>query len=483
MKKIFILISLSAFLSCSKVDTLDTVKQTDITDAVAFQTPERTLQQVLGMYAGVKAGNFYGGRYLVYNDIRGEEFINETNNQVTNTNTWAFSVSSTTNEVQNLWSAAYGAINRCNVVIKGIESSPISPALKVQYKAEALFLRALSHYSLVTLYAKPYTDGNGSNLGIPLRLEAISTPDKNVLARSTVAQVYAQVIRDLNDAEAGLLNVNASAYDNTTRAHKNTAIALKTRVYLSMGDYPNVITESNKIASQAVAPFSATTGVNNKLSATLAPVFAAGAITTENLFSFVFTSLNAPGVQNSLVSYYNTSPNGTGEYSLNATTGIIANTASWPATDARRAFIATVGAKRYLTKYSGSVAVTPDYVPVIRYSEVLLNLAEAIVRNTSTVDARSIALLNAVHRRSDISITFVAANFITPADLLNQIALERRIEFLGEGLRSIDIMRLKLPFPAKGVIPAVSDIETQYIWPIPQNELLYNSACVPNPGY
>ena len=46
----------------------------------------------------------------------------------------------------------------------------------------------------------------------------------------------------------------------------------------------------------------------------------------------------------------------------------------------------------------------------------------------------------------------------TVQDLLDQIAIERRIEFLGEGFRSLDIMRLGQTFPAKGGVGAVASI-------------------------
>ena len=108
---------------------------------------------------------------------------------------------------------------------------------------------------------------------MPLRLTAIKGPGSSDMARSTVAQVYAQIISDLNFAEANLPATNASAELNTTRAHKNTAIALKTRVFLSMGDYPNVITEATKLVPQATAPFSATSGVLHALQPNIATVF------------------------------------------------------------------------------------------------------------------------------------------------------------------------------------------------------------------
>jgi len=75
------------------------------------------------------------------------------------------------------------------------------------------------------------------------------------------------------------------------------------------------------------------------------------------------------------------------------------------------------------------------------------------------------------------------SNFATPAALLAQLAIERRIEFLGEGLRNFDIMRTLQSFPAKGTAPVVASNANAYIWPIPQSELFSNPEVVQNPGY
>ncbi|WP_414000285.1 RagB/SusD family nutrient uptake outer membrane protein [Flavobacterium sp. W1B] len=479
MRKIYlILIAAMVISSCSDTDALSPVNQTRISDATAFATPDRVLQEVLGMYSGVKTGQFYGGRYFNYQDIRGEEFNNDRANGVTNLFTWNFGLQSSTNEVNNLWYAGYLAINRCNVVINGLEGAPIADALKAQYKAEATFLRALSYYSLVTLYARPYWDGNGSKPGLPLRLKAETSSGNSNLVRSSVAEVYAQIIADLDFAEANLSLTNGTAYDNTTRAHRNTAIALKTRVYLSMNKYDKVILEANKIVS-AAAPFTAASGVRNMLAPAIASVFATPAVTSENMLSFAFSPTDIPGTQNSLVSYYSPTA-GTGEYSL-LPTGIISNV-GWKATDARRALNVVNTGKTYLNKWTKSTG-DPDYVAVIRYAEILLNLSESIVRDNKTIDARAIQLLNAVRGRSDATTVFTAASFATFEDLLSQIAIERRIELLGEGFRSPDVMRLGQNFVAKGGAPAVTTVDAQYVWPIPQNELLYNKLCVPNDGY
>lgn len=476
-----VLLSIIGLTSCRK-ELLDPVPQTSISDAVAFSTPERTLATVNGMYAGVKTGNFHAGRFYNYQDIRGEEFINETGNGVTNLQTWNFTVGSSTNEVNNLWNAAYAAVNRTNLVLEGVETAPISDALKSQYRGEARFLRALIYHALVTIYARPYADGNGSKPGVVLYTEPQTGKGESKKERATVAEVYNQILDDLNFAEANLAATNGSTALNVTRAHKNAAIALKTRVLLHMGRYADVITEANKIVS-AAAPFKAATGVQHELAANVASVFGSGGQTLENIFSFPFTSLDLPGTQNSLNSYYSPGAStncatcsGTGEYSLNtAGNGIAANT-SWTATDARRVnFAQTIGTKTWMRKWTSNT----DYVPVIRYAEVLLNLAEALAR-TSGVTPRAVGLLNAVRQRSD------AATVLAPATqqaLIDAILLERRIELLGEGFRSRDQMRLLQPLPAKGTVAAVNSNDTQYIWPIPSGEVLVNTVIDQNPGY
>ncbi|MDP3311836.1 RagB/SusD family nutrient uptake outer membrane protein [Lutibacter sp.] len=483
LKKLILFTVLSTIMvisSCSDDDALSPVNQTRISEANAFETPARVDQQVLGMYAGVKAGNFMGGRYYVYQDIRGEEFLNEKSNQVTNSNTWFFSVASSTSEVNNFWQSGYFAINRCNVVIKGLETSPIDAALKTQYLAEARFLRALTYYSLVTLYARPYWDGNGSKLGIPLRLNAETSSGNSDIIRATVGQVYDQIMLDLDFAETNLPLTYTTTYNRTTRAHKNTAIALKTRVLLSKRDYPGVVTQANKIVSTA-APFSAPSGGPNSLVAAITAAFAPTAQTTENVFSFAFSASDAPGTQNWLGYYWSTLNGNNGEYSL-LPTSIIANT-GWKSTDSRRAFLGVVGGKTYLqTKWQGGSSAV-EYMQVIRYAEVLLNLSEATVRSSNTIDTRAVALLNAVRQRSDASTSFTVASFASVQSLLDQIAIERRIEFLGEGFRSLDVMRLGQDFAAKGGVPSVSVNANEYIWPIPQNELLYNKLATQNPGY
>jgi len=132
-----------------------------------------------------------------------------------------------------------------------------------------------------------------------------------------------------------------------------------------------------------------------------------------------------------------------------------------------------------LRKFPNNAGNLPDYTPVMRYAEVMLNLAEALA-TVNGVDARAIALLNAVRQRSDATTVFAPA---TQAALIAAILNERRIELLGEGSRSRDVLRLGLTFAAKDIAPAVTPTQAQYIWPIPLIERQRNPLMTQNPGY
>lgn len=478
-KLVILTISVGLFAACNK-KKLDPNPQSDLPDTQAFGTAARAQQQVNGMYVLLKASFFYGSRFVVYGDVRGEDFLNRTANGVTGLQTWNFSATPATNEVQYVWRDGYAAINQANIVLDRIDEAPITDALKAQYKGEARALRALAYWGLLNLYAKPYADNAGNTPGLPLRLTAEYSVGNNSLPRSTVAAVYTQIIEDLNFAETNLPLTHGTAELNTTHIHRNTAIALKTRMYLAMQRWADVITEADKLVP-AAAPYQAASGVAHRLEPNVASVFSTPYTTLESIFSMPFTTLDLPGTQNGLANYYMPGPVGALDYTLNMTAAGIASNAGWKATDARRAFIGTSGTSTVWRKFPSNPHT--DYVPVIRYAEVLLNLAEARVRSTNTVDARAISLLNAVRQRSDNTTTFVAADFATAADLLAQIAIERRIELLGEGLRNFDITRNMLTFPAKGTAPVVAPTAFVYIWPIPQSELFSNPEIVQNPGY
>ncbi len=455
--------------ACDSEKLLNPAPETAITGANAFDTPERILGLVNGVYKSAKGGNFYGGNYYTYSEVRGEEFINRTSNTFTAFEAWNHTLNASSNFIAGFWAQGYETINNANILIAGIGGHPgvVSEALAKQYVAEAKFVRALSYFDLVTAYARPYNEDKGASKALPLRLLAETTAANNDLKRSTVAEVYAQILKDLDEAEANLPLSYGTALLNSTRAHRNTAIALKTRVYLNSGQWAKVIDEAKKIVS-AEAPFSAASGVKHKLE-NIVEIFTTNYTSSESILSVPMTELDNVTGQTSFPYVINANS----EYNLNPA-GIWGD-AEWRTSDLRRTFARTASGVQFLTKYAKPSPFL-DYLPIIRYSEVLLNYAEAAARTGDTATAT--ALLKAVRNRSDASYEFPKEAISTQQALVAAILKERRIELLGEGLRSNDIVRNLLPFPAKSgnglVAPEVLPSQTNYVFPLPNTEIITN---------
>ncbi|HSO77742.1 MAG TPA: RagB/SusD family nutrient uptake outer membrane protein, partial [Bacteroidales bacterium] len=355
----------------------------------------------------------------------------------------------------------------------------ITEAEYKQFKSEALTLRAMCYFDLLQLYAQPYAKNNGANPGLPLRLTANKTSEGNDLARSTVAETYTQILKDLNDAEPLAIADQTSALLRTTRIHKNTIIALKTRVYLQMGNYPAVKTEAAKIVP-AAAPFVAPTGAPLALSSTFAAIWNTPYTTAESIFSMPFTSTNLAGTQNSMAHYNH--PSSSESYYINtaaaAYTGM--NAADARMTQFQSGTVSGVGTVYFVGKWP-SFTVQSDYAPVIRYAEVLLSYAEALVRDGNVVTQQAVNLLNAVRTRSYPAGVYAIGDFADATAFINAVLLERNIEFLGEGLRNLDLMRTLSTIPGKPGSPtSVPSTSASYIWPIPDSEISSNKLMTGN---
>lgn len=464
--KVFILLLLLISSSCGK-NFLNLAPELWLPEEDSFNTKDRIEAQVTGLYATLKDGNFYAGRYQIYNDIRGEEFSNRTSNVVTGFSTYQFSNDPSDTYIAAFWSHGYLTINRVNKFIADFETAPegvVTAEEKQSFIAEAKFVRALAYYSLVQLFAKPYALNDGTESGIPLRLQAETGIGNNNLPTSSVGEIYTQILADLDAAETDLPETIASANARTTRAHRNTAIALKTRVFLAMRDYTNVIASGNQLVTQS-APFTAIAGVPHQLNPNVAELYTAYN-TLENILSWPYSSTNAPGTQNQLGFYYNL---GNIEYFLNANAPGIYASAAWPSSDARKENLtALTDGFNLLTKWGPAPYL--DWVPVIRYAEVLLNLAEAEAESGS--ETRALALLQAVRQRSDANYSFPV--FASKAELVEAILLERRIELLGEGFRAPDLQRRLDPLPAIGLGTPVPYTDDRYTFPIPTDEIQIN---------
>jgi starch-binding outer membrane protein, SusD/RagB family len=477
---LFFCIILTALTACKK-DFLDTVPKTTIPEDAAYSTAGKILASVNNLYGQVQNASFYGGRFIVFNEQRADEFGQNDGNAATGSAVWQQSVASTNDFVNNVWSAAYTAINASNILIDKLKDTKIvSDSIAKNYIAEAKFIRALSYLSLVQTYAKPYTlDKNG--LGVPLRLTPITSSGFNDIARNKISDVYSQILKDLDEAEMGLPTNYATPLLNTSRAKKSTAIALKSRVYLIQGDYENVVKEARKLVSTS-PPFQYSAGtLTHKLEGNIATVFGGSYTGSEAVFSIPFanSTTETPPAQSALAFNYVSQP-----IIFLTSAGISSNIALNSSADARSSLIGTNAAKqKILRKFAITTAPFRDYVPIIRYAEILLNYAEAAANKGDLTTAT--ALLKAVRNRSNPTYVFSDVELNSKEMLINTILTERRIELLGEGFRLQDLQRHGQMLPAKtgsiGTAPLVLPTASNYIWPIPSGEISTNKLMVANP--
>lgn len=501
--------------SCKKFT--DLVPNNSFAEEEAFTTTDRVAQAVNGVYSAAQAGAYTDGTNRGYpfgaanteqQDARGEDII-----AVPSFYLITYETTNATNSPNGtaMWETLYALINRANVVIEGVQSAVsknvITADLGKQYEGEARFLRALAHHELLIHFARPYGHSAGaSHAGVPYRTVPVNTPERvaqnNNQSRNTVKECYDKIIEDLNFAESNLPPTYSTSNLKITHATKGAAIAEKTRIYLHMNNWAKVIEEGNKIVS-LTAPFKSTIG-SYELAANPEAPFAQNYGTNESIFSIENNTNRNSGTNGAISTMYSKAP-GRG---LIAISPIIWNAPFWKANDLRRTLLAnsdataTVAARAYFSnKYRDPVTFT-DANPIIRYSEVLLNLSEALAR-TNNLDLRALALLNAVRNRAVTTVTdqYTIANFTTPNSLIQAILDERRIEFLAEGHRWGDIHRLAtdpvfstggipakvsfanttfaswnatVPYAGLKSVAAIPYADYRFVWPIPLSETTNN---------
>lgn len=439
---------LAASLSSCVNDWLD-VAPSDGTDADAALTSSSDLAAArTGMYAALKGNSnlvdYYGQQFFVYGDVHAGDDYQYNNIGGSNRASFYYDMnyqtasefSSSTSSSNVAWKSPYIVIGRANRIIAAAEGGALSDAAEAkatidQYAAEAKVLRALAHFDLVRIYGKPYTEDQGASLGVPLVTGVLESNAKP--ARSTVAEVYTQVVKDLTEA----ISSNALATE-TEPGYVSVwgAKAILSRVYLNMGDYANALSVAEDIIKNSGAALW-----------TRDQYLKAWDASTPNESEFLFR-LNVAGPTD------NNDLNGIGNLQqrdgykemvatkkfvdmLTSDPEDVRNDMFLPATAAKE--VATYGTNKvYLNKLRGQGGNLRNVtiVPIIRLSEVYLTAAECAFRNNDKTKA--VEYLNdLVKNRTTTEASLATVDNIT----LERILIERRKELIGEGQRYFDALR------------------------------------------
>jgi len=366
------------------------------------------------------------------------------------------------------WKNYYQAVYRCNVLLSKLDQvawDSSNVALKTQYKAEARFIRAFCYFDMARLWEK-----------VPL----ITVPTIENVPQTEPAETYAQIMKDLRFAVDSL---PATAYSSTTesgRVTKWAAEALLARVYLFYSGYYGATTIGGETAATALKAVEDVIA-NSKHGlvddfAALWPAAAAskgvgyiGENNKEVVFSIKYSSTgdyngNITGNTWMVMTGIREESHFPYQYGWGACTIDPKLWNTFSGSDARKAasitsivdekIAFTKGPKNreytgyYMKKYSPlcdedgvsiatnfQIGQSQDYF-AIRYSDVLLMAAE----------------LGSANAQDDLDQVRLRAG-LTPVPVSKASVLaERRLEFVGEGIRYWDLLRQGLSTAASTIV-------------------------------
>lgn len=469
MKKLLILSFTVALFATSCSDFL--VKEPKLTQSteITLSTFDGLNSSIAGAYSPLVSSTWYGPGFVFEAEMRSGNGKKPTEGDFDSGRySGSYNISYNPSSTSSLWRYGYFVISAANNVLanlEGKEGGEVSAQDINNLKAEALFLRALSHFDMVRLYAQPYGYQPNGN-GVPV---VLSTDPAGKPARNTVAEVYDQIVTDLTEAESIMSDdyKRDGISDYKAAVTKPAVQALLSRVYLYMENW-------NKAAEYA------TKVINNPAfelwtAAEYASAWKANVGTSEVIFEVFGAQTNAYDAYWESPMWMS-SPEG---YADCAVSTDLVNL--YEDDDVRNQWQKADGYDHlyWTIKYAGKGVGTPDAnnTVVLRLSEMYLNRAEAIVNGAS---GDAVADLNKIAEARNATLYTSAGK----EDVYN----ERRKELAWEGHLWFDLSRW-----GKGItrVDYVGDPTNQnvaahsymFALPIPKREMDVNENLVQNEGY
>lgn len=428
-KLILPVLALISILLLSCEGFLDTKPTNSVVAETAMQTLYDANVAVNGIYVDMKYQDYYGTLMQLMGDQRGDNI----QPRVMSTGwvqVYTLGYESESSTYFEIWNKCYQTIMRCNTLLANIENlepaNSAQVAQKNDYIGQAYAVRALVYFDLARLYGYPYMKDNGASLGAVL-ITGLTAPSESKQPRSTVAQTYEQVLDDLQTALPLL-----SRDKNTGHFNYWAARLLQARVFLYKGDWNNAYTAAKEVIDDS--PY--TLATRNQYLDYWKQEGASETIL--ELFVSAQSGIDADG---GYVSYFHNLWHG----SPSAGASLVP-TVSWvnmiesDPDDIRAQFVRRDSQydseKAWLGKFPGNGGVNFRYnnPKLLRLSEAYLIAAEGALKGTAGAGVAS-GYLNAIRKRANPNVQDVVAT----DDL---IQLERRKEFVGEGHRFFDQMRL-----------------------------------------
>ena len=466
MKKlVFIAFTMAFLFSCENELNIDPI--TEKATSSFFNTEAELESAVLGTYAQLQSDGIYGLDVIGAGEISGEDATEESlsNDGGRFGELESLTITPVNDLVGRIWKDSYIAIQRANTVLNRIlEVSFEDEAKKRARIGEMKFVRALMYFNLIRLYGDA-----------PLVIDEITDPPQAFgQGRTPIAEVYAQIIKDLNEAIEEL-----PLRKPIGRPAKGAARSLLADVYLTQSKFSEAISQYEFITNSGQYSLLGNPGdifgIENEGNA-------------EVLFEVQFAT-GLDGNKEGSKSFSQFRPSGTVS---NAKGHNLPSFDFMDLYDQQNDLRFEAYFDRDLESstfyYSAKFDATSnpndggsDFI-VIRYSDVILKYAEALNEVNRTSEARQ--HLNSIRTRAGLD----SLTINSQGELREAIRLERRLELFGEGHRWFDIKRygdavdfMNTFFERSGLNIVID--EDNLLLPIPQTQLDTDPAILQNPGY
>jgi len=497
MKKIKIAFSTLAVVSMLLTTTscndeyLNTIPTDAVGSTTIFGSAESLMTSINGMvrtmYTRQNSSQGQNGytSQMIISDVMGEDVIFPANGNgwFVSELRWISQANDASGTVSYPWTYWAGIIkNSNNIITYGVDAKG-DQDLKNKAIGQAYAFRAFGNFQLVQLYGKRYQKGtDNSDLGVVLRTDPTDVLPK---ARATVAETYAQIWADLDNAEQLLTGKTKT---NNSEFALDNVLGLKARVALVQQDY------------EKAAQYAALARKGKRLMTTAEylqgfndyknPEWMWGITIVADQSDF-FGNFMAYMSRNYNSTQIRTAPKVMNKVLFDA----------FPSTDVRTQVVKPDGehpelglassylkfdytSEKFLTANRDNNTSLGDVV-FMRASEMYLIEAEA--KYFLGDEAGSKAVLGELVAARNPEFT----GFTTSgSQYLEEILLNRRIELWGEGFRFFDLKRLNQGLDRNGTNAVESVIQTYTVpagsnkwqWLIPRGEINSNPLCVQNPS-
>jgi len=422
---------------------------------------------------------------------------------------------------RQLWLQFYTQIATANSIIAKIDRATDDPTSK-SYLGQALAIRAYDYFNLAQLFQFTYIN-NKNNPCVPLITEETELEDIVNNPRATVEEVYTLIMQDLDDAITYLTGSDIPPRPNESAVNLAVAYGIRARVNLVMQNWSDAASDAeNALTLSGEAPMS--------MDAVSRPAFY-DATVPGVLWGLIITAED-DATQSWLGNYTGHCVNlsfGVGGYctvvgTWKKVSKLLYDTI--PATDVRKGWCLDNNYESPNMQYhydngDANELLGPTYDPAVdgpawyylnmpTFTSVKFGVGESIINTDNSNDwilmrASEMELIKAEAKamggnlgggQSDLETwvnTYRDPDFISEAttaeELQDEIWLQRRMEFWGEGITWYDHMRLEKDivryeerngqiitnFGANAIFNIPADAPYR-IWPIPQNEIQANDG-------